>query len=507
MEIKYILAVAGILLYILLLTATYYLITGRESRAMGISLILAHTVPVPFFLMLLFSGIPVIAGWIFLAIIAIFVIVLMVPLKGKRYPEPSPARHMDERDTMFSRNEIKPGTYRYDQYYSMRPENLEKDLKFRSKPGLLDNNATYYNRFSFASAHASFEAVTAFFDMRTGPVEGQENGGDPNRETGIGKAGEEPGKKDVIKDVDKDVIKDVIKDVDKDIFIQHGDQPMGTPGDIKSEGSNDDPVLLTRFLVEWGKKLGAAGIGIVEMKPYHYYTIGGRRERYGIEIINNHNFGIVFTTEMDYELTSTGPQAGIVMESAHQYLNSGMIATQVALTLRKLGYDAKTHIDGNYDLICPLVARDAGMGEIGRMGLLMTPGKGPRVRISVVTTNAVLVPGKGEQDNSMIDFCTHCRKCAVVCPSASIPHGERENFPGGLRWKIDQEGCYTYWCQAGTDCGRCMAACPYSHPDNAFHRAVRWGISNNLLFRRLAIKMDDLFYGRKPTPLKMPGWI
>ena len=45
--------------------------------------------------------------------------------------------------------------------------------------------------------------------------------------------------------------------------------------------------------------------------------------------------------------------------------------------IRRLGYPARAHIDGNYRVIAPLVARDAGLGEIGRMGLLMTPRSRP----------------------------------------------------------------------------------------------------------------------------------
>jgi ferredoxin len=56
---------------------------------------------------------------------------------------------------------------------------------------------------------------------------------------------------------------------------------------------------------------------------------------------------------------------------------------------------------------------------------------------------------------------------------------------------------------AGTDCGRCVIVCPWSHPDNWLHRMVRFGIRNSAVFRRLAIRMDDLFYGRKPGSRKM----
>lgn len=183
-----------------------------------------------------------------------------------------------------------------------------------------------------------------------------------------------------------------------------------------------------------------------------------------------------------------------------------MIATQLALTLRNLGYEAKTHIDANYDVICPLVARDAGLGEIGRMGLLMTPKLGPRVRIAVVSTDASLLVDKPGYDNTVIDFCLRCKKCANVCPSASIPFGERQNHPGGLRWQINQESCFTYWCTVGTDCGRCLAVCPYSHKVNAFHDFIRWGIRNNFIFRRVAVKLDDIFYGSRPGQGKVPGW-
>ena len=88
--------------------------------------------------------------------------------------------------------------------------------------------------------------------------------------------------------------------------------------------------------------------------------------------------------------------------------------------IRSLGYPARAHIDANYRVVCPLVARDAGLGEIGRMGLLMTPGPGPRVRLAVVTTDVPLVSDERLRDDSMIDFCTRCKKCAEVCQPDAI---------------------------------------------------------------------------------------
>ncbi|MDZ7738364.1 MAG: 4Fe-4S dicluster domain-containing protein [Bacteroidales bacterium] len=385
--------------------------------------------------------------YIFLLLLILALLMLFIPLKGKSYSVAVAEKHRDERDTMFSRNEIQPGEKSFDDYYRMRPANREKDDLFRAEPGLLDKGSRYYNRYAFACAEAGFDTVELFYSAR----KGEEGGRGPDED--------------------------------------------------------DDPARLTAFIKNWASKLGALDTGVTLMRDYHFYTYGGRGGRYGKEVINDHKFGIALTVEMDHELTGTGPQAPVVMESAHQYLQSAMVATQLAVTLRKLGYSATTHIDANYDVICPLVARDAGLGEIGRMGLLMTPKHGPRVRIAVITTDAPLLTDKSGYDNSVIDFCAVCKKCARVCPSASIPFGSRENHRGGLRWQINQESCFTYWCRAGTDCGRCMAVCPYSHKNNAVHNFVRWGIRNNFIFRRLAVRLDDLFYGSKPKPTQQPSWL
>jgi reductive dehalogenase len=386
--------------------------------------------------------------YVILIIVVVILLLLFLPLKGRKYELPMPERHIDERDTMFSRNEILPGEKRFDEYYKMHPENRQGDDDFRSEPGLLSHEAANFNRYAFASADASFEAVEAFFSYR------------------------EKDKRQKIKD--------------------------------KSRGAefcaSDSAEKLSIFIKGWAKKMGVHSVGITEIKDYHFYTVGGRQERYGKKVVNDHKYGIAITVEMDHELTMTGPQAPVVMESAQQYLRSGMIATQLALTLRNLGYEATTHIDANYDVICPLVARDAGLGDIGRMGLLMTPGLGPRVRLAVVTTDAPLLPDKPAYDNTVLDFCTLCRKCARACPSSSIPYGDREDHPGGLRWRINQESCFNYWCRVGTDCGRCMAVCPYSHRSNMFHNFIRWAVRNNFIFRRMAVKLDDLFYGSRPDP-------
>jgi reductive dehalogenase len=195
------------------------------------------------------------------------------------------------------------------------------------------------------------------------------------------------------------------------------------------------------------------------------------------------------------------------MESAQQYLNAGIVAVQVAEFIRNLGYEARAHIDANYRVICPLVAQDAGLGIIGRMGLLMTPELGSRVRIGVVTTDFPFRANKPIFDGSVISFCKICKKCAKVCPSNAISFNSQKIIDGVKRWQIDSESCFLYWCTIGTDCGRCISVCPYSHPNNFIHRLARIAIKRNSLNRWIAFHLDDLFYGQKPKPVSLKNWM
>jgi epoxyqueuosine reductase QueG len=141
------------------------------------------------------------------------------------------------------------------------------------------------------------------------------------------------------------------------------------------------------------------------------------------------------------------------------------------------------------------------------MGLLMTPRLGPRVRIAVVTTDALLPVDERRPDPTAIEFCRVCKKCVACCPAGAIPDGDRREVDGVMKWAIDPDACYRYWCVCGTDCGRCLAVCPYSHPDNLLHNGIRRLIRRSFFAARLAARADDFLYGKKPKPKPEPAWM
>jgi ferredoxin len=419
----------------------------KEPRAVFVSSFLAIVLSAPYLLLGLsdLEGKASVSATLLL-LTGAAAVALVIPSGKKRITEDdTPTGRIDERDIMFSRNLLEPGTARFDEYYAMHPEKRAADDAFRALPGLLAEGSMMYDPYAYAAAGAT-EATVEYL------------------------------------------------------------RPL-VEGEVATERNVNDPAEITGFIKGWTLKLGAVSVGVTELRDYHMYSTVGRGDQYGRPVELDHDYAIAFTVEMSREMVAGAPKASIAMESYEQYLATGTIAIQLAKLVRGLGYSARAHMDGNYRVVCPLVARDAGLGEIGRMGLLMTPELGPRVRLAVVTTEMPLVTDERSFDHTMIDFCTRCKKCAEICPAQAIPLGGREMVGGVRRWQIDQEACFTLWCKIGTDCGRCVSVCPYSHPDNLLHNLVRLAVRNSSLFRGLAIKLDDLFYGKRPPSADLPEWM
>ncbi|UCG89151.1 MAG: 4Fe-4S dicluster domain-containing protein [Gemmatimonadota bacterium] len=437
----------GVILLVFFIYAAVQSVAENEPRAGVRFLLFAVFAPLPYFVAggLAFQS-SIVFAVLLLALTGLVAVLFAIPTgTTARTGNDTPTTRIDERDTMFSRQHLEVGTTWFEQYYRDNPTRRAPDDAFRAEPGLLQRGARHYNPQTFCAADASFTTVEQLRPLVDGPV--------------------------------------------------------------AQERVHYDPVGMTRFIKRWAVKLGARRAGVTELQDYHKYTVVGRGADYGQTVALDQKFAIAVTVEMDKRMLDSAPLGTIVMESSQQYLASGAIAIQIAEFIRGLGYPARAHIDGNYRVVCPLVARDAGLGEIGRMGLLMTPDLGPRVRIAVVTTDLPLVVDRRRYGMSMIDFCTDCKKCAEACPSRAISFEGRTVIDGAKRWQIDSEACFTLWCKLGTDCGRCVSVCPYSHPDNLLHRTVRFGVQRSRWFRKAALKLDDVFYGRTPPPDDLPGWM
>ena len=141
------------------------------------------------------------------------------------------------------------------------------------------------------------------------------------------------------------------------------------------------------------------------------------------------------------------------------------LAGAIGEYLRLLGCYARSC--GNDTALSIPLAMDAGLGVMGRSGLLLTREFGPRVRICKVITDLELVPTENEYP-TMEEVCGDCSLCVEACEADALSSAEQPTFeiltksnnPGVLRWQFNPEKCFDYWLEIGRDCSNCMAACP-----------------------------------------------
>jgi reductive dehalogenase len=380
-------------------------------------------------------------------IIALLGFMIVVAPFGDRKNQYRPAtERFDERDIMFARGRYVDGSDTYERYYEMRPENKKSDDFTRSLPNLGEKGGQTWDEMNPAIAGAIFSWIERVRDT--------------------------------------------------------------AEGEINPEKTPLSPLAAQRRLVGMAKYLGAADAGTTIVGPEHYYSNVGRGSgEWGAEIdAERHKFAIVFTVEMNWRHLGSAPLQPVLADSGRQYLEAAKIAFALAEYIRCLGYDARAHVDGNYRLVLPTIAVEAGLGEIGRHSLLITPREGTRVRIAAVTTELEL-PQSEKIGFGLDDFCKICKKCATNCPSKSIPTGDKTALRGTEYYKIDEISCYRMWRAYGTDCGICVNSCPYSRPSGGIHSFVRFACKQNPLSRRLFHALDDLFYGKRPRSTWIPEWM
>lgn len=182
-------------------------------------------------------------------------------------------------------------------------------------------------------------------------------------------------------------------------------------------------------------------------------------------------YAIVFINVQPRALTQIGPSSIPSVASTNQgYAQGGLTAVSLAQAIRSLGYVAIPCMNSTA-MSVPL-AIDAGLGELGRLGYLITPEWGPHVRIDKVLTNLPLETDK-PISFGVTEYCRECGICAVECPSGAISPDRERSFtpppeanpcgnPGALKWYADGKRCSRWWSQSGAPCSNCMNVCPYT---------------------------------------------
>ncbi len=213
------------------------------------------------------------------------------------------------------------------------------------------------------------------------------------------------------------------------------------------------------------KRFGASLVGMTELDSRWLYS--HKRNGNPVTLPDRAVWAVVMLVEMDREEISTSPDFRAAAESGRAYSRMADIVGAVGEYIRLLGYYARSC--GNDTALSIPLAMDAGLGVLGRNGLLLTRDFGPRVRICKVITDLELVQTPNEYPASE-EVCSGCTLCAEACEAEALSLSEsptweiltESNNPGVLRWQFNPEKCFDFWLEIGRDCSNCIAACPAS---------------------------------------------
>lgn len=269
----------------------------------------------------------------------------------------------------------------------------------------------------------------------------------------------------------------------------------------------DNPQKITTHVKKVATFFGAAMVGVCKLDRRWLYSRGytitkDGGEPFEIAIPEEYTHAVVFAIEMDYDAIARSPEGPSTSATGLGYSKMAFIAGMLATYIRGLGYKA---IPCGNDTACNIpLAIDAGLGELGRNTLLITPEFGPRVRLAKVFTDLPLVVDK-PIEFGVWEFCKTCKKCAENCPSQALSHGDPTektydicNREGIRIWHINASKCASFWTNNIVDCANCIRTCPFNKKPGILHDLAKWKIRRTKIFNRIFMRLDNLLgYGKK----------
>ncbi|MFQ6086469.1 MAG: reductive dehalogenase [Candidatus Bathyarchaeia archaeon] len=242
-------------------------------------------------------------------------------------------------------------------------------------------------------------------------------------------------------------------------------KPYRTPVDTigidwtKMRYEVDDQHKMSIHIKRVAKLFGASLVGVCKLNRDWLYA--------DIKIPEKFENAIIMAVEMDASGIATSPAVPAAAATGVGYSKMAFILACVGEFVRNLGYEAIQC--GNDTALSIPLAIDAGLGELGRNGLLITPQYGPRVRLCKIFTDLPLEPDK-PIEFGVEKFCKKCKLCARHCEAGAISMDDepsfevacRSNSSGALKWYVNAERCYLFWCENSVDCSTCIKVCPYN---------------------------------------------
>lgn len=237
------------------------------------------------------------------------------------------------------------------------------------------------------------------------------------------------------------------------------------------------PKHASKLMKKIAHSFGTTLVGVAKVNPdwvYQGYLRGVGKGDF--EPPKHWKYAIVIAIPHEWDSMYANPTYGTSYDA---YSRLRITAGKLESFIRNIGYSSRSHVPPtSYEIAMPPLAIDAGLGELGRNTILITPELGANTRLAAVTTDIDLEPDKPIKVG-IKEFCEKCKICADSCPSNAISKTDEPEtvIRGYKRWHLDQDKCFRMWNTVATShprgCRICLAVCPYSRKNNWIHTIAR----------------------------------
>ena len=189
-------------------------------------------------------------------------------------------------------------------------------------------------------------------------------------------------------------------------------------------------------------------LGVVEIA-----YVDGIKDYFLHDLEFDFNSAILFSYEISQCIHDAG--AGIKAQEYNDelYLEFGNLTYKISDYLRLRGFETLVAHPREETIDFSHLAQKAGMGGIGKSGLLISPNKGPNQKISAILVNIKNLPKTKINPYEWIpDYCNYCNSCVKACPNDALVLDKKTKTVSFI-----EDLCIG--CSEG--CTECIKACPF----------------------------------------------
>jgi ferredoxin len=259
------------------------------------------------------------------------------------------------------------------------------------------------------------------------------------------------------------------------------------------------PAVLTERVRAWAAEIGLSTIGIT-----------GFDERYAYADLDLKAWDptiIVCVLEQNWEATQAIPSARGEQTALSTNAELMELVSLLARRLQQNGFRAIPHTTEGRGVVQHF-AVEAGIGQMGVNGQLLTPVAGSRIRMALISTVAELAHDH-PVDYGINGICDRCQVCVRRCPSGAIPAARRPHR-GVVKSKLNLSRCFPVVAQVH-GCSICMKVCPvqrYGLPQVLDHYKSTGEIlgKGSEELESYLWPLDGIRYGVAERPRLIPGF-